>query len=67
MSEIREKIKPLVDLLDHQIRAGAISNGGGHRLLMMVLDHPDVLDRVMDLLDEELPEEEVLATVARWL
>jgi len=65
MREVREKIRPVVDLLEYKIRAGEISNGGGHKILAVLLDKPDLVNAVMNILDLELEEDETLAQVER--
>ena len=65
MKEKREKIMPVVDLLEYMIRRGKISNAGGHKIYAVVLEHPDLVKQVMNILDDELSEEETLAKVQR--
>ena len=65
MREVREKIRPVVDLLEYKIRGGEISNGGGHKILGVLLEKPDLVDTIMNILDLELDEEETLAQVER--
>ena len=63
MKEKRKKIQPVVDLLEYMIRCGKISNEGGHKIFSVVLKEPDLTDRVMDILDLELSEQETIAKV----
>ena len=65
MKEVREQIRPAVDLLDYKIRGGELSNGGGHKILAALIENPDRVNAVMNILDLELSEEETLAQVAR--
>ena len=65
MREVREKIRPVVELLEYQIRSGQISNGGGHKILTILLDKPNLVNAVMNILDLELEEDETLAQVER--
>ena len=65
MREVREKIRPVVDLLEYKIRSGELSNGGGHKILGVLLEKPELVNTVMNILDLELSEEETLAQVAR--
>ena len=65
--EKRKKIQPVVDLLEYMIRVGKISNEGGHKIFAVVLKEPDLTDRVMDILDLELSEQETIAKVERLL
>jgi len=67
MIEKRKKIQPVVDLLEYMIRCGKISNEGGHKIFAVVLKDPDLTDRVMDILDLELSEQETIAKVERLL
>ena len=67
MIEKRKKIQPVVDLLEYMIRVGKISNEGGHNFFAVVLKEPDLTDRVMDILDLELSEQETIAKVERLL
>ena len=67
MREKRKKIQPVVDLLEYMIRCGKISNEGGHKIFSVVLKEPDLTDRVMDILDLELSEQETIAKVERLL
>jgi len=66
MREVREKIRPVVDLLEYKIRGGELSNGGGHRILAVLLEKPDLVDTIMNILDLELSEEETLKQVERY-
>ena len=65
MREKRKKIQPVVDLLEYMIRCGKISNEGGHKIFTVVLKEPDLTDRVMDILDLELSEQETIAKVEK--
>lgn len=65
MKEKREKIMPVVDLLEYMIRRGKISNAGGHKIYAVVLENPDLVKQVMNILDDDLVEEEMLARVQR--
>jgi len=65
MREVREKIRPVVDLLEYKIRSGQLSNGGGHKILAVLLDKPELVNTVMNILDLELEEDETLAQVER--
>ena len=65
MKEVREQIRPASDLLDYKIRGGELSNGGGHQILAALIENPDRVNAVMNILDLELSEEETLAQVAR--
>ncbi len=65
MKEKREKIMPVVDLLEYMIRRGKISNTGGHKIYAVVLENPDLVKQVMNILDDDLAEEEMLARVQR--
>ena len=65
--EKRKKIQPVVDLLEYMIRCGKISNEGGHKIFSVVLKEPDLTDRVMDILDLELSEQETIAKVEQLL
>lgn len=67
MREKRKKIQPVVDLLEYMIRCGKISNEGGHKIFASVLKEPDLTDRVMDILDLELSEQETIAKVEQLL
>ena len=67
MIEKRKKIQPVVDLLEYMIRVGKISNEGGHKIFAVVLKEPDLTDRVMDILDLELSEQETIAKVEQLL
>lgn len=67
MIEKRKKIQPVVDLLEYMIRVGKISNEGGHKIFAVVLKEPDLTDRVMNILDLELSEQETIAKVERLL
>ena len=67
MREKRKKIQPVVDLLEYMIRCGKISNEGGHKIFSVVLKEPDLTDRVMDILDLELSEQETIAKVEQLL
>jgi len=66
MREVREKIRPVVDLLEYKIRSGELSNGGGHKILAVLLEKPELVNTVMNILDLELPEDETLAQVERY-
>ena len=44
-----------------------ISNEGGHKIFSVVLKEPDLTDRVMDILDLELSEQETIAKVEQLL
>lgn len=65
MREVREKIRPVVDLLEYKIRSGELSNGGGHKILQILLAKPDLVNTVMNILDLELDEAETLKQVER--
>ena len=65
MKEVREQIRPAIDLLDYKIRGGELSNGGGHKILAALIENPDRVNAVMNILDLDLSEEETLAQVAR--
>ena len=65
MREVREKIRPVVDLLEYKIRSGQISNGGGHKILAVLLEKPELGNTVMTILDLELEEDETVAQVER--
>ena len=65
MREVREKIRPVVDLLEYKIRSGQISNGGGHKILAVLLEKPELANTVMNILDLELEEDETVAQVER--
>ena len=65
MKEKRAKIQPVVDLLEYMIRRGKISNEGGHKIFAFALDHVDLVNKIMDILDEELPEADTIAKVER--
>ena len=65
MREVREKIRPVVDLLEYKIRSGQISNGGGHKVLAVLLEKPELVNTVMNILDLELEEDETVAQVER--
>lgn len=65
MREVREKIRPVVDLLEYKIRSGELSNGGGHKILAVLLDKPELVNTVMNILDLELEEDETVAQVER--
>ena len=65
MREVREKIRPVVDLLEYKIRCGELSNGGGHKILQILLAKPDLVNAVMNILDLELDEDQTLAQVER--
>ncbi|MBR4098925.1 MAG: hypothetical protein IKK44_02925 [Clostridium sp.] len=65
MREVREKIRPVVDLLEYKIRSGQLSNGGGHKILAVLLDKPELVNTVMNILDLELEEDETVAQVER--
>jgi len=67
MKEIRQKVKPLAELLEYQIRVGMISYTGGDKIWRTTLKNPDIVDAVMDILDKELPEDEVMARFERLL
>ena len=67
MREKRKKIQPVVDLLEYMIRCGKISNEGGHKIFSVVLKEPDLTDRVMDILDLELSEQDTIAKVEKLL
>ena len=67
MREKRKKIQPVVDFLEYLIRCGKISNEGGHKIFAVVLKEPDLTDRVMDILDLELSEQETIAKVEKLL
>ena len=67
MIEKRKKIQPVVDFLEYLIRCGTISNEGGHKIFSVVLKEPELTDRVMDILDLELSEQETIARVERLL
>ena len=67
MREKRKKIQPVVDLLEYMIRWDKISNEGGHKIYAAVLKEPDLPDRVMDILDLELSEQETIAKVEKLL
>ena len=65
MREVREKIRPVVDLLEYKIRSGELSNGGGHKILAVLLEKPELVNTVMNILDLELEEDETVAQVER--
>ena len=65
MKEVREQIRPAIDLLDYKIRGGEISNGGGHQILAALIENPDRVNAVMNILDLELEEDETVAQVER--
>jgi hypothetical protein len=65
MREVREKIRPAVELLEYKIRSGELTNGGGHKILAVLLEKPDLVNTVMNILDLELEEDETLAQVER--
>ena len=65
MREVREKIRPVVDLLEYKIRSGELSNGGGHKILGVLLEKPELVNTVMNILDLELEEDETVAQVER--
>ena len=65
MKEKREKVRPVVDLLEYMIRRGKISNEGGHKIFAFALDHVDQVNKIMDILDEELSEADTIAKVER--
>ena len=65
MREVREKIRPVVDLLEYKIRSGELSNGGGHKILAVLLEKPELVNTVMNILDLELEEAETVAQVER--
>lgn len=65
MREVREKIRPVVDLLEYKIRSGELSNGGGHKILSVLLEKPELVNTVMNILDLELEEDETVAQVER--
>ena len=65
MREVREKIRPVVDLLEYKIRSGELSNGGGHKILGVLLEKPELVNTVMNSLDLELEEDETVAQVER--
>ena len=65
MREVREKIRPVVDLLEYKIRSGQISNGGGHKIPAVLLEKPELVNTVMNILDLELEEDETVAQVER--
>ena len=67
MKEKRKKIQPVVDLLEYMIRCGKISNDGGQKIFAVVLKEPDLTDRVMDILDLELSEQETIKKVEQLL
>ena len=67
MIEKRKKIQPVVDFLEYLIRVGRISNEGGHKIFSVVLKEPDLTDRVMDILDLELSEQETIKKVEQLL
>ena len=67
MIEKRKKIQPVVDFLEYLIRCGKISNEGGQKIFAVVLKEPDLTDRVMDILDLELSEQETIAKVEKLL
>ena len=67
MREKRKKIQPVVDFLEYLIRVGRISNEGGHKIFSVVLKEPDLTDRVMDILDLELSEQETIKKVEQLL
>ena len=63
MKEKREKIMPLVDLLEYMIRRGKISNAGGHKIYGVALENPDLVKQILNILDMEYSEEETVAKV----
>ena len=65
MREVREKIRPAVELLEYKIRSGELTNGGGHKILAVLLEKPDLVNAVMNILDLELEEDATLAQVER--
>ena len=67
MKEVREKIKPLAELLESQIRVGKISYTGGDKIWRTVLKNPDLVGAVLKILDDELPEDEVMRKFERLL
>jgi len=67
MKEVREKIMPLADLLEYQIRVGKISYAGGDKIWRTVLKNPDLVNAVLRILEDELPEDEVMAKFERLL
>ena len=65
MKEVREQIRPAIDLLDYKIRGGELSNGGGHQILAALIENPDRVNAVMNILDLELEEDQTLAQVEK--
>lgn len=63
MKEKREMISQIADLLEYQIRSGAISNEGGDKIWRVALKHPELVDAITNILDLELPEDEVIRKV----
>lgn len=67
MNETGIMAKPLAELLEYKIRSGKISAKGGDKIWRIALKHPEKVDVFMDILDMDLPEEETVTRVERFI
>ena len=65
MREKREKVKEIADLLEYNIRSGAVSPEGGDVIWRIALKNPEKVDAIVNILDMELPEAETVAKVEK--
>ncbi len=63
MNENRQKVAPVTDLLEYKIRVGEISNDGGHEIFHIALKNPELVDRIVYILEMDLPEADTITKV----
>jgi hypothetical protein len=65
MKEKREIINQIAQLLTYKIRAGELTSEGGDKIWRIALKDENKVDRIMDILDMELPEDDTLNRIER--
>ena len=63
MNENRQKVAPVTDLLEYKIRVGEICNEGGHEIFHIALKNVELVDRIVYILEMDLPEADTIAKV----
>lgn len=67
MKEKREIAGELAEFLSYKVRSGQLSQEAGEKIWKLAMQKPEMADAITNILDMELPEDEIVLRVERLI